>query len=104
MTQKRPSRRAPATTSAKILYRPVGLASGLVAGAVAGAVFDRVWKRVSRDDPDADPPGALQSEYPVGEILVAAAVQGAIFAVVRAAVTRAGARVFERATGEWPGS
>ena len=95
-------REQPTSTSAKILYRPVGIASGMVAGAIAGQIFQQVWKRSSAG-PDADPPTPLQSEYKISEILAAAAVQGAIFAVVKALVTRGGARVFERTTGEWPG-
>ncbi len=97
-------RSAPTSTSAKILYRPVGIISGLVAGVIAGAIFDQVYKKATHGDADVDPPGALQSEYSVKEILAAAAVQGAIFAVVKAVIQRGGARVFERATGEWPGS
>jgi hypothetical protein len=69
---------------------------------VAGQVFKQVWKRVSRGT-DADAPKALESEYSLGEVLVAAAVQGAIFAVVKAAIDRGGARAFQRWTGEWPG-
>jgi hypothetical protein len=36
-------------------------------------------------------------------VLIAAAIQGAIFAVVKAAIDRGGARAFQRWTGEWPG-
>ncbi|WP_341243219.1 DUF4235 domain-containing protein, partial [uncultured Nocardioides sp.] len=35
------------STSAKILYRPVGVTGSIVAGVVAGQVFKQVWKRVS---------------------------------------------------------
>src|SRR5690606_28250607 len=91
------------STSAKVLYKPVGIVGSLVAGFVAGKVFDMVWKKASPGD-KSDPPDALESEYPMKEILVASALQGAIFAVVRAAVARGGARAFQRATGEWPGN
>jgi hypothetical protein len=90
------------STSAKILYRPVGLASSLVAGLVAGWIFDVVWKHAT-PGPEADAPQPLQSEYSLKQIVPAAAVQGAIFAVVRALVNRGGARAFQRWTGEWPG-
>lgn len=90
------------STSAQILYRPVGLAGSIVAGVVAGQVFKQVWKRVSAGE-GADAPKALESEYPMGEILLASAVQGAIFAAVKAGVDRGGARLFQRWTGEWPG-
>lgn len=91
------------STSAKILYRPVGIVSSIVGGLIASLLFKQVWKRVSAGE-DADPPTALQSEYSFKEILLAAMLQGAIFAVVKAVIQRQGARTFERATGEWPGS
>ncbi len=88
--------------SAQLLYRPVGITSSIIGGLIAGQVFKQVWKRASPGSkPDA--PGALQSEYRMREVLVAAAVQGAIFAVVKAAIDRGGARAFQRWTGEWPG-
>ncbi|MGA8211814.1 MAG: DUF4235 domain-containing protein [Nocardioidaceae bacterium] len=90
------------STSAKILYRPVGLVGSVVAGVIAGAVFKQVWKKAAPGD-NEDAPGALQSEYRMREVLVAAAIQGAIFAAVKAVISRGGARAFQRATGEWPG-
>ncbi|MRJ75612.1 DUF4235 domain-containing protein [Aeromicrobium sp. SMF47] len=91
------------STSAKILYRPVGLVSSIVGGLIASMLFKQIWKRVSAGE-GADPPGPLESEYDFKEILVAAVLQGAIYAVVKAVIQRQGAKGFERATGEWPGS
>lgn len=91
------------STSAKILYRPLGLTSSIVGGLVAGQVFKQVWKRAT-PGVDNDPPRALESEYTLRQVLVAATVQGAIFAFVKAAIDRGGARAFERWTGEWPGN
>jgi len=88
--------------TAKVLYKPVGLLSSVLAGALAGQLFRQVWKKASPRHTD-DPPKALESEYPLREILIAAAIQGAIFAAVKAMVDRGGARAFERWTGEWPG-
>ena len=94
---------ASSSKSAKLLYKPVGLAGSLIAGVIAGKIFDQVWKKASPGE-ESGPPDALQTEYPLKEIIAAAAVQGAIFAVVRTLVARGGARAFQRATGEWPGN
>ncbi|TQS42199.1 DUF4235 domain-containing protein [Cryptosporangium phraense] len=83
-----------------LAYRPVGLASGMVGGLVAGAIFKQVWKRVAGED---DAPGATQSEYSWREVLLASAIQGAIYGVVKAAIDRAGAQAWARSTGTWPG-
>ena len=88
------------STSAKLVYRPVGLAGGILAGVISGAVFKQIWKRVSGED---DAPDALQSEYRMREVVIAAAIQGAIFAATKAAIDRAGARGFTKLTGNWPG-
>lgn len=91
------------STSAKLLYRPVGLATSMAAGVLAGMAFKWVWKRAVHGE-DADPPTALQSEYDLREIVAAAVVQGAIYASVKALTDRGGARLFEKVTGDWPGN
>ncbi len=91
------------STSAKVLYRPFGLIGSILGGLVASAIFKQVWKRASPGEKN-DPPTSLETSYPLKEILVAAAVQGAIYSVVKTVIDRQGARVFERWYGEWPGS
>lgn len=85
---------------AKVVYRPLGLIGGVAAGALAGAVVKQVWKFVSNEE---EAPEALQSEYSLRSVLVAAAIHGLIFAVIKAAIDRGGARAFQQFTGEWPG-
>lgn len=83
----------------KIAYKPVGILLGVAAGAVAGLIFKQVWKLASGD---ADAPNATDEDRGWGEILAAAAVQGAIFATVKALVDRSGAAGVRKFTGEWP--
>ena len=85
---------------AKLAYRPIGLAVSLGAAAVAGRLVGLIWKQVADED---DAPSALQSEYSMKEVVIAAAIQGAIFAATKAAVDRLGARGFKQLTGAWPG-
>ena len=84
----------------KLLYRPIGLLGGIVAGSVSGILFKQIWKLAANED---DAPGALQSEYRMREVVIAAALQGAIFAATKAAIDRAGARGYSKLTGSWPG-
>jgi hypothetical protein len=91
------------STSAKILYRPVGLVSSVVGGLLAGLIFKQVWRRAAPGD-KSDPPKALETEYPFKQILLAAAAEGIIYSVVKTVIDRQGARLFEKWTGEWPGS
>jgi len=83
-----------------ILYKPVGLAGSVASGLVAGLVFKRVWRAVSGDE---SAPEATDRRHGWGEVLLAAAVQGAIFGLVKAAVDRGGAAGYRRLTGTWPG-
>jgi hypothetical protein len=89
-----------ASKGAKLAYRPVGLVGGILAGTLSGIVFKQIWKAIADED---DAPDALQSEYRMREVVLAAALQGAIFAATKAAIERAGARGFTKLTGAWPG-
>jgi len=88
-------------TTAALAYRPIGMLAGLAAGSVAGAIFKQIWRRVADED---EAPDALQSEHSLRRVLLAALIQGAIFAVVKALIERAGAKSFEKLTGSWPGN
>ncbi|MFE9443701.1 DUF4235 domain-containing protein [Streptomyces sp. NPDC006602] len=80
-------------------YKPVGFVLGWTSGTLAGLAFQKIWKAIRHED---DAPDALDRDRGWGEILLAAAIQGAIFAVVRSAVDRTGAKAIERSTGVWP--
>jgi hypothetical protein len=84
----------------KFLYAPFGILFGVIGGLIGGAIFKQIWKRISNEE---DAPSARESEYGWGEVLPAAALQGAIFAVAKAAVDRGGAKGFQKLTGVWPG-
>jgi len=84
----------------KLLYKPMGVAFSVLGGIVAGALFKRLWSHLSGQ---TDPPNATDPDYRWQEVLAAAAIEGAIFGAVKAAVDRGGARGYEKLTGTWPG-
>jgi hypothetical protein len=85
----------------RLLYRPVGIVGGVLGGMLAGALFKRMWTLARRE---AEPPKATDAQRSWREVLLAAAFQGAVFGGVKAAIDRAGATGFARATGVWPGA
>jgi hypothetical protein len=85
---------------AKLLYKPLGILFSVLGGILAGTAFKQIWKRVSDEE---EAPRALESEYSWREVLPAAAAQGAVFGLVKAAVDRGGAQSFKKLTGVWPG-
>lgn len=84
----------------KILYKPFGMIVSVLGGVIAGAIFKRVWKLAAHED---EAPEATDAQRGWGEVLVAATVQGAIFAVVKAATDRGAATATRKLTGFWPG-
>ncbi|MGW5343532.1 DUF4235 domain-containing protein [Streptomyces sp. HUAS TT3] len=86
--------------ASKITYKPLGMALGAVSGMAAGAAFKQAWKMIGHE---GDAPDATDENRTWTEVLAAAALQGAIFAVVKAAVDRGGAAATRRLTGTWPG-
>jgi hypothetical protein len=85
----------------KMKYKAVGLLVGMVGGMLASAIVRKVWELTPGHD---EAPEAIDTRRSWGEILTAAALQGAIFAVIRAAVERATAASAEKLTGEQPGT
>jgi len=60
----------------KVLYKPVGMLVSVLGGVLAGAIFKQVWKVAFSED---DAPKATDADRSWREVLLAAALQGAIF-------------------------
>jgi hypothetical protein len=84
----------------KVLYKPVSVVISVLGGILAGAIFKRIWKIAAGED---QAPQATDARRGWREILTAAALQGAIFALVKAAVDRGTAEGARKLTGVWPG-
>lgn len=83
----------------RLAYKPVGLVLGIAASAVSAAIFRQIWKRIGGSD---SAPEVKDPTRDWAEVLLAATLQGAIYAFVRAAVDRAVVEGVARATGDWP--
>ena len=83
----------------KLIYKPIGLALGLLAGFIGTAIFNKVWSLFD----DEEPPKPTTQRVTWPKVLAAAALQGAIFRVTRAAIDRGGASGWWRVFGVWPG-
>lgn len=83
----------------KAMYKPLSLTGSVLGGMLAGAVFTRVWRAVADED-EAPEPTAL--DHSTREVLLAAALHGAVFGLVKAVVDRAAAKGYHRVTGDNP--
>lgn len=84
----------------KVLYKPVSLLVSVLGGMLAGAIFKKIWQLAAHED---EAPQATDAARSWPEILLAAGLQGAIFAVVKAALDRSAAAGTRKLTGTWPG-
>ncbi len=84
----------------RLVYKPVSMLVSVVAGVLAGVIFKRVWKIAAGED---EAPAATDARRSWHEVLLAAALQGAVFALVKAAVERGAAEGTRKLTGVWPG-
>jgi hypothetical protein len=85
----------------KLAYKPVGLVVGVLGGLLATAVFNKLWGLLAAGD---EAPDATDARATWRQVLLAAAIQGAVFGGVKALVDRAGAHGYQKVTGTWPGT
>lgn len=83
----------------KVLFTPFSMIGGLVAGLLGKRIFQAAWGLID----DRDPPRATESEARWGRVVVALALQGAIFTASRGVVDRMLRKGFSYLTGYWPG-
>ena len=83
----------------KVLFIPVSLLGGLIAGLVGKKIFEAIWGVID----DQEPPEPQHREISWPKLIVALALEGAIFRALRGASDHAARRAFSRSTGSWPG-
>ena len=85
---------------AKLAYRLLSMLVSMGGGMLASTIFRKIWKLAADED---EAPKATDAGKGWPEVLAAAALQGAIFAVVTASVERLTAAGTRSLTGTWPG-
>lgn len=80
------------------LYIPLSTAASIGGGLLAGKIFSQVWKQID----DNEPPDPQDLQQPMTNALVAAALQGVVWGLVRAVVQRASAHSYQALTAEQP--
>jgi hypothetical protein len=84
---------------AKVLFIPFSVGAGLLAGLLGKKVFEQIWGLIDEEEP----PHPEHREISVPKMLIALAIEGAIFRLVKGAVDHWGRRSFARLVGTWPG-
>ena len=85
---------------AKILFIPFSVVGGLLAGFVGKKVFEQVWGLIDKEEP----PDPKHRETSWAKLLLALALEGAIFRAVRGLFDHGARSGFARMTGTWPGA
>jgi hypothetical protein len=83
----------------KLLFAPIGILTGLLAGMLAKKGFEKVWSAID----DEDPPEPDYRQAPTAKLIVALALEGAIFRVAKGFADHGARKGVAALTGRWPG-
>lgn len=83
----------------KLFFAPFSILSGILAGFVGKRLFDHVWSLVDAEQP---PDGSVHRTT-LPKLILATAIEGAVFRATKAVVDRGARTSFFRLTGSWPG-
>jgi hypothetical protein len=83
----------------KFLFAPIGIVTGLIAGMLAKKGFEKAWAVID----DEDPPEPDLKQAPTVKLILALALEGAIFRVVKGFADHGVRKGVAKLTGRWPG-
>ena len=83
----------------KLLFIPVSILGGLIAGFLSQKLFNQLWGLVDKQEP----PNSQHRDIDWTKLLIAAAIQGAIFRAVKEATDHYSRQAFAGVTSSWPG-
>jgi TRAP-type C4-dicarboxylate transport system permease small subunit len=84
----------------KIFHNAVRMVVSIIIGKLATALFKKAWRATAHED---EVPKPTDARVGWGEVLLAAALEGMLIAVVKAVVDRAAAEGTHKLTGVWVG-
>ncbi len=83
----------------KLAFLPFSLAASLIAGLIGKKLFAVLWRVI--DDQAAPKPE--HRDVPIAKLLLALAIEGVIFSMIRGIVNHGTRHAYARLTGSWPG-
>jgi len=83
----------------RILFLPFSITAGLIAGFLSKKLFDGIWGLFD----DEEVPAAHHREISVVKLVLALAIEGAVFRAVEGLVDHGARHGFHNLTGKWPG-
>jgi Protein of unknown function (DUF4235) len=83
----------------KFFFLPFSIAAGILAGALSKKLFEAIWGAID----DEEPPSSEHRDIDLPKMLIAEALQGAIFRMTRKLVDHEARRAFAGTVGTWPG-
>ena len=83
----------------KFVFIPFSIAAGLISAFFSRKIFDHVWGLFDEEEP----PDSKHRDITWAKLLIAAAIQGAIFRAVKEGSDHYSRRAFAKVTGSWPG-
>ncbi|HEX6449460.1 MAG TPA: DUF4235 domain-containing protein [Trebonia sp.] len=84
----------------KIFHKAVTILASVLIGKATRALFTKAWQATAHED---EVPKPTDAQRKWGEVLLAAALEGMVIALVRAAIDRAAAEGLHKLTGTWAG-
>ncbi|HEX5929562.1 MAG TPA: DUF4235 domain-containing protein [Solirubrobacterales bacterium] len=83
----------------KVLFAPISIGAGLLAGFLAQKLFERLWAVID----DEEPPEPDNRVVSVPKLVLALAIEGAVFRLVKGLTDRGARKGFATVIGAWPG-
>jgi hypothetical protein len=83
----------------KLIFLPMRLSAALLSGILGKKLFERLWAVIDAEEP----PQPEQRRIDVRKLVLALAIEGGLFRVLKGLADHSSRSAFARLTGRWPG-